>query len=81
MLENTIRELTDKRSNNKSKINMGLLLHKSEMGRFCCSGKNIWESKLLKLVTENLMKQWVQREIRIKGEDKPSRLNLVSQKS
>lgn len=33
--------------------------------------ENIWGSKLLKLVTDNLVMHWMQGETRLRGDDKP----------
>lgn len=44
-------------------------------------GENIWGSKLLKLVTDNLMTQWVQGETKLRGDDEPSTFDLVFTKT
>ena len=36
-----------------------------------------WGNRLLKLTTDNLMTQWVREETRLRGNDEPSRLDLV----
>lgn len=40
--------------------------------------ENTWGSKLLNLVTDNLMTRWVQGGTRLRGDDQLSRLYLIS---
>ena len=43
-----------------------------------CSGEsNSWGNRLLKLTMENAMKQWVTENTRYRGENEPTRLDVV----
>ena len=39
--------------------------------------ESTWGNRLLKVATDNLMTQWVSEETRLRGNDEPSRLDLV----
>ena len=44
-------------------------------------GENTWGNRLLRLTMNNTIIQWVTEKTRFRGEDKPSRLNLIYQRN
>ena len=44
---------------------------------FESGGENAWGNRLLRLTMNNTMVQWITENTRFRGEDKPSRLDLL----
>ncbi|XP_050692945.1 uncharacterized protein LOC126983856 [Eriocheir sinensis] len=83
MQEETVRALTDKIKNNRKVLLTGDFNCKAVKWEDYAmeGGENTWGSKLLKLATNNLLTQWVKGETRLRGDDQPSRLDLIFTKN